>query len=87
MIEAFLRVAYPEYFTPGTLLGTFCNLCEQRIGTSKEILDEADTRELQNLVEYANKFHHDTNPAWETERINDSELLDFVNRTFAFTKR
>jgi hypothetical protein len=45
------------------------------------------TRELCNLVEYANKFHHDTNPAWEAERINDRELLDFVNRTFKFTKR
>jgi hypothetical protein len=45
------------------------------------------TRELGNLVEYANKFHHDTNPAWEAEGINDRELLDFVNRTFKFTKR
>jgi hypothetical protein len=46
MIESFLRVAYPEYFPPGTLLGPFRNLCEQRIGTSAEILAEADTREL-----------------------------------------
>ena len=87
MIEAFLRVAYPEHFPPGTLLGSFRNLCEQRIRTSDEILNEADTRELCNLVEYANKFHHDTNPAWETERINDRELFDFVDRTFKFTKR
>jgi wobble nucleotide-excising tRNase len=87
MIEQFLRVSYPEHFTPGTLLGPFRNLCEQRIGTSAEILDEADTRELCNLVEYANRFHHDTNSAWETERINDSELLDFVNRTYFFTRR
>jgi wobble nucleotide-excising tRNase len=87
MIESFLRVAYPEHFPPGKLLGPFRNLCEQRIGTSAEILSEADTRELCNLVEYANRFHHDTNPAWETERVNDSELLDFVNRTYYFTRR
>jgi wobble nucleotide-excising tRNase len=87
MIEQFLRVAYPEHFPPGTLLGPFRNLCEQRIGTSAEILDQADTRELCNLVEYANRFHHDTNPAWEIERVNDTELLDFVNRTYYFTRR
>jgi hypothetical protein len=27
-----------------------------------------------NLVEYANRFHHDTNAAWETEQINVQEL-------------
>jgi hypothetical protein len=86
MIESFFRVAYPEHFPPGMLLGPFRNLCEQRHGTSAEILDEDDTRELCNLVEYANRFHHDTNPAWETERINDAELLDFVNRTYHFTR-
>jgi hypothetical protein len=87
MIEAFFRVAYPEHFPPGRLLGTFRNHCEQRVGTLQEILDEDDTRELRALVEYANRFHHDTNPAWETERINDAELLDFVRRTLNFAKR
>jgi wobble nucleotide-excising tRNase len=87
IIEAFFRVAYPEHFPPGTLLGTFRTLCEQRVDTSQEILDQDDTRELRSLVEYANRFHHDTNAAWETERINDGELLDFVRRTLRFAKR
>jgi hypothetical protein len=29
---------------------------------------------LSELTEYANRLHHDTNPAWETEVINDTEL-------------
>jgi wobble nucleotide-excising tRNase len=70
LLEAFLRVACPENFPPGTLLGPFRNLCSQRVGTPQQILDVQATQELRDLIEYANRFHHDTNPAWETETIN-----------------
>lgn len=85
-IEAYLRVACPEHFPPGTLLGPFRHLCDQRLGTPQQILDRAGTDELRDLVEYANRFHHDTNAAWETEVINDAELLGFVQRTLAFMR-
>jgi wobble nucleotide-excising tRNase len=86
VLEAFLRIACPEYFPPGTLLGPFRNMCSQRTGTPQEILDAQATIELRDLVEYANKFHHDTNAAWETEAINDGELAGFVRRTLRFVK-
>jgi wobble nucleotide-excising tRNase len=86
-VESFLRVAFPEEFPASTLLGTFRNVCEQRVGAAREVLTRQDTDELSNLVEYANRFHHDTNPAWETEAINDSELHGFVARTLSFVKR
>jgi wobble nucleotide-excising tRNase len=86
-LEAFMRVACPEHFPPGMMLGTFRGLCEQRVGSPQEILDSGVTQELRYLVEYANKFHHDTNPAWETAGINDGELQGFVRRTLAFAKR
>ncbi|MGD9689484.1 MAG: AAA family ATPase [Phycisphaerales bacterium] len=85
-IEAYLRVACPEHFPPGTLLGPFRHLCDQRVGTPQQILDRATTDELRDLTEYANRFHHDTNAAWETEVINDAELLGFVQRTLAFVR-
>lgn len=87
VLEAFLRVACPEYFPPGTLLGPFRNLCRQRAGTPQQILDPQDTAELADLTEYANRFHHDTNAAWETEAINDGELAGFVGRALNFAKR
>lgn len=86
-LEAFLRVARPEHFPPGTLLGSFRNACRQRLGTPQEILDGAATQELDELVEYANRFHHDTNPAWETEAINDGELRGYVERALRFARR
>lgn len=86
-LEAFLRVACPEHFRPGTLLGPFLGLCRRRVGAQNEILDQPATQELGELMEYANRFHHDTNPAWETEAINGTELRGFVQRALAFTRR
>ncbi len=86
-LEAFLRVAFPQQFSPGTLLGPFLNACRQRLGTPQQILDGCATQELDELVEYANRFHHDTNPAWETEAINDGELRGFIDRALRFARR
>ena len=86
-MEAFLRVACPQYFPPGTLLGPFRAICEQRVNSPQQILSATDTQELRDIVEYANRFHHDTNAAWETEVVNGTELTGFVARVLDFTKR
>jgi hypothetical protein len=87
MLEAFMRVAYPSEFPPGSLLGPFLNMCRQRIGAANEILTGADTTELEALLDYGNRFHHDTNPAWQVENINDAELRHFAERTVNFIRR
>lgn len=87
ILESFARVSYPEWFTPGSLLGPFIALCQQREGTPTEILSAADRQELRALLDYANLFHHDTNAAWQTAIINDHELLDFARRTLRFARR
>jgi wobble nucleotide-excising tRNase len=87
VLESFLRVAYPGHFPPGTMLGQFRGVCERHVGTPRQILNQADITELRNLTEYGNLFHHDTNPAWQSQHINDAELLDHVQRTLAFTHR
>lgn len=87
ILEAFIRVAYPENFPPGVQLGPFINVCEQRLGAANEIMAEADVRELKRLTDYGNQFHHDTNKAWQTAAINDHELSDFAKRTLLFSSR
>ena len=84
ILEAFMRVAHPGTFPPGTLLGPFIGICQQRHGQAGEILSPAATTELRALLDYANRFHHDENPAWETAVINDQELVDFATRTLRF---
>lgn len=87
VLEGFLRVAFPKDFPAGTGIGPFRDVCEQRAGTHKEILNADLTLELSNLLEYANRFHHDTNPAWETEVINDGELQGYAQRALDFARR
>jgi wobble nucleotide-excising tRNase len=87
ILESFMRVAYPEHFPPGALLGWFIGICEQRVGGPNEVLSAADIAELRSLLNYANRFHHDTNPAWQTAAINDAELSDFTQRTLLFSSR
>jgi hypothetical protein len=86
-LESFMRVAYPRWFPPGSLLGQFLGLSRQREGTADQILSVSDNDELRALLDYANQFHHDTNTAWQTVMLNDNELLDFARRTLAFTRR
>ena len=87
ILEAYMRVAYPALFPPGSLLGQFLNICRQRVGQAHEALNAADIAELERLLGYANRFHHDSNPAWQTVAINDQELLDFARRSLRFTSR
>ena len=87
ILEAFMRVAYPAAFPPGKLLGRFHNICQQRLNTPNPILNAADMAELRALLDYANRFHHDTNAAWETAAINDQELTNHASRVLTFTQR
>lgn len=87
ILEAFARVAYPTTFQPGALLGPFIGICEQRLNTPGQILRQADIAELRALLDYANLFHHDSNPAWATQIINDQALVNFAQRTLAFARR
>jgi len=87
IMEAFARVAFPQYFPPGSMLGGFHQRCEQRTDTADEILTAVETTKLRAVLDYANRFHHDSNPAWETETINDAELADFAERTLGFASK
>lgn len=87
ILEAFLRVAYPAHYPPEFLLGPFIGVCRQKVGTAEEILSAADITELEALKDYGNRFHHDSNPAWQTAAINDQELTGFCRRTLAFARR
>lgn len=87
ILEAFVRVAYPAAFPPGTLLGPFLGICQQREGEQNEVLGQVDIDELRAMLVYANRFHHDTNAAYETEAINDQELTHFCQRVLRFARR
>lgn len=74
-LEGYLRVSCPSAFPPNTALGRqFIKECRERLGEREEILSEEKLYELCNLLEYTSGFHHDTNPAWESQAIDSNEL-------------
>jgi hypothetical protein len=58
--------------------------CHHKVGGPNEVLNNDTMQELSDIVEYGNRFHHETIPAWQTEEINSTELLGFVQRTLVF---
>lgn len=87
MLEAYCRVSYSADFQPGAMLGQFHRRCVQRIGRQDEIMTAQQAAELRALLDFGNRYHHDTNAGWQTELINDAELEDFARRTLAFIRR
>jgi hypothetical protein len=88
ILEAFLRVAYPEQFPAGPQsMRRFRNICREAAGTNAEILSRAEVQELESLIEYANLFHHNTNPGVQDVIVNDAELQGFAQRTLRFATK
>jgi wobble nucleotide-excising tRNase len=87
VLEGFLRRACPEHFLPGEVLGELRRRIRNRQPAATEILAAPRVAELDAISEYANKYHHETNAAWETEEINDLELRGWTHRTLAFVSR
>ena len=84
ILESYVRITCPLIFPPGSLLGPFLGICQQRENTPNQILSADARTELRALLDYANDFHHDTNSAWQTANINEQELLNHARRTINF---
>ena len=85
-LEGFLRVACPQHLCPGDSLGgQFRQKVRATLGGPEQILSKKQLVELNHILEYANLFHHDTNPNWKKQTIDDTELQTFVQRTLEFT--
>lgn len=86
ILESYVRITCPNIFPPGSLLGPFLGICQQRENMANQILSADARAELRALLDYANDFHHDTNPAWQTANINEQELLGYARRVIAFAR-
>ena len=87
VLEGFLRRCCPAHFPPGDVLGDLRRRIRSQPAGSPPILSSAAVAELDAIGEYANRFHHNTNPAWETETVNETELRGWVDRVLAFVSK
>ncbi|MGA8409359.1 MAG: AAA family ATPase [Candidatus Acidiferrales bacterium] len=88
ILEGFLRSAYPGEYPPGPgAMGGFREICRQRVDGDRGVLSRDDLDELDLLLQYANQFHHDTNPGWQHAAVNDAELNGYAQRVLRFAAR
>ncbi len=80
-LEGYLRTVCPGDFPAGSLIGPFVAVCRQRMGTPEEILSKAVIQRLDEILQYANQFHHEPGSALQSSSINAQELHSFVSRT------
>ena len=88
LLESFLRVAFVAHFTPGSQLGTFLQRARQALSDGSPILSEEGIRELDDLRDYANRFHHSTNQRGWIEalaNVDGRELRGYAKRVIRFT--
>ncbi len=83
-LEHYLRAACPDKFKHGEMLREFRNRARTAMQSGTRFMSSDRFKELDELVEFSNDFHHDTNPAADTTIINDAELRQYVKRTLAF---
>ena len=84
VLEGFLRVYNPMLFPPGGNLNQYMTVIRRTVPARFE---PPDFRELEYLAEYAGRFHHETDPAYQAEQLNEQELRRFAERTIAFVQR
>ncbi len=86
-LEGYLRVTCPTEFSAGQSLGSgFIKQCRNRIAQANPILSKNKLGELEAILGYASKFHHDPKNPSQVHSINRTELLSYVKRTLNFVK-
>ncbi len=71
----------------GAMVGRFIAVARRRVGQTNQAMTSADIDELDCLRVYANRFHNDSNPVWQTAAINDRDLVGFAERSLRLTSR
>lgn len=85
LLEGFLRVACVESFPPGTLIGDFIHRAKQ---VTPRPLSDSALETLDDLRDYANRFHHDSSADYVQNLgdLTETELKGFATKVLAFTR-
>ena len=59
-------------------------MSRDRFGTAHQVIDQPRIAELAELLEFGNRFHHDTNPRAAQEQVTDAELQGMIVRVRQF---
>ena len=86
MLEMYCQVMFPKEYNDAKLLGKFCNYCKEVLGFDNELLTENQVKDLDELREALNPFHHSDFDS-DLKEISDSYLKQLAERTLNFIQK
>jgi wobble nucleotide-excising tRNase len=84
MLEGYLRFVCPGKFPDGEWLGDLIGRIRSADPSDPASRLGLELEELEDINDYSKRYHHNTNPAADTEPIDDAELEAYVRRALAF---
>ena len=87
VLEYYLRMRFPEEFETTEWLGNFIEKIRNADSKSRLVKFKGSLDELSDINEFSKKYHHnDPNSETNLQKLNDSMLRPWVNRTIEFIR-
>jgi len=80
LLEQYFRFNFPGQFSETEWLGDFIKKIREAQGGSSLSSAQPILDELYAVNDYSKRYHHNTNPAYEKEPIDDTELQSYTKR-------
>ncbi|KQC13922.1 MAG: hypothetical protein APR63_06995 [Desulfuromonas sp. SDB] len=80
LLEQYIRFIFPGHFSETEWLGDFIGKIRKAQSGSPLVSAQPILDELDAVNDYSKRYHHDTNPAYEKELIDDMELQSYSRR-------
>ncbi|PAW79247.1 MAG: hypothetical protein B9S32_04650 [Verrucomicrobia bacterium Tous-C9LFEB] len=81
LLEEYLRLKLPHSFADNEWLGDFISKIRNAQDTDPLAAAKGILERIENINEYSKRYHHSTNPAFSTEPIDETELMNYVTQT------
>lgn len=80
LLEQYFRFIFPGQFSETEWLGDFIKKIREAQSGSPLVSAQSILDELDAVNDYSKRYHHNTNPAYEKEPIDDTELQSYSKR-------
>jgi wobble nucleotide-excising tRNase len=81
LLEEYLRLKLPQSFADNEWLGNFIEKIRNAPDTDPMAAAKCILDSVELINEYSKKYHHSSNPAADTEILDESELANYAEKT------
>lgn len=81
LLEEYLRLKLPHSFADNEWLGDFIAKIRNAPDTDPAAAAKCIVDRVAEINEYSKRYHHSSNPSADTEIVDETELLTFVEQT------